>query len=51
MLRVGILLHQRWGLILGVFYFAEVVISQIVFFATNFNVSSQAVHAGRSSRR
>ena len=26
------------------FYFAEVVISHIVFFATNFNVPSQAVH-------
>jgi hypothetical protein len=50
MLRVGILLHQRWGLILGLFYFAEVVISQIVFFATNL-VPSQAVHAVRSSRR
>ena len=41
---IGILLHRRWGLILGLFYFAEVVISHIVFFATNFNVPSQAVH-------
>jgi hypothetical protein len=41
---IGILLHQRWGLILALFYFAEVVISHIIFFATNYNVPSQAVH-------
>jgi hypothetical protein len=32
-------------LILGLFYSAKVVISHIVFFATNFNVPSQAVRA------
>src|SRR5258708_2171732 len=32
-LGIGILLHQRWGLILG-----------LLFFVTNFNVPSQAVH-------
>jgi hypothetical protein len=41
---IGILLHQRWGLILGLLYFAQVVIGHIIFFATNFNVPSQAVH-------
>jgi hypothetical protein len=41
---IGILLHQRWSLILALVYFAEVVISHMVFFATNFSVPSQAVH-------
>ena len=41
---IGILAHRRWGLILALLYFAEVVLSHIIFFATNFNVSSQAVH-------
>ena len=41
---IGILAHLRWGLILALLYFAEVVLSHIIFFATNFNVSSQAVH-------
>ena len=41
---IGILLQQRWGLILGLLYFAQVVMSHIIFFATNFNVPSQAVH-------
>jgi len=41
---IGILLHQRWGLILALLYFAEVVISHILFFVTNFSVPSQAVH-------
>jgi len=43
-LGIDILLHQRWGLILALFYFADVVISHIVFFATNYNVPSRAVH-------
>jgi len=41
---IGILLHQRWGLILALLYYAEVVLSHIIFFATNFNVPSQALH-------
>jgi len=41
---IGILLHQRWGLILALLYYAEVVLSHIIFFATSFNVPSQAVH-------
>jgi hypothetical protein len=41
---IGILLQQRWGLILELLYFAQVVMSHIIFFATNFNVPSQAVH-------
>jgi hypothetical protein len=41
---IGILLHQRWGLILALFYFAEVVISHVIFFATHLTVPSQAVH-------
>jgi hypothetical protein len=43
-LGIGILLHQRWGLILGLLYFAQVVIGHVIFFVTNFNVPSQAVH-------
>ena len=41
---IGILLHRRWGLILALFYFVEVVLSHIIFFVTNYNVPSQAVH-------
>jgi hypothetical protein len=41
---IGILLHRRWGLIVGLLYYAEVVLSHIIFFTTNFNVPSQAVH-------
>ncbi len=41
---IGILLHQRWGLIVALFYFVEVVLSHIIFFVTNYNVPSQAVH-------
>jgi hypothetical protein len=41
---IGILLHQRWGLILALLYYVEIVLSHIIFFATNFNVPSQAVH-------
>jgi hypothetical protein len=31
-------------LILGLLYFAQVVIGHVIFFVTNFNVPSQAVH-------
>jgi hypothetical protein len=41
---ISILLHQRWGLIVALLYFAQVVISHIIFLATNFNVPSQAIH-------
>ena len=41
---IGILLRQRWGLILALLYFAQVVISHIIFFVTNFSVPSQVVH-------
>lgn len=41
---IGILLHQRWGLILGLLYFTQVVIGHIIFFVTNFNLPSQAIH-------
>ena len=41
---IGILLHRRWGLIVWLLYYAEVVLSHIIFFTTNFNVPSQAVH-------
>ena len=44
LLGIGILLHQRWGLILGLLYFAQVFIGHVIFFVTNFNVPSQAVH-------
>jgi hypothetical protein len=41
---IGVLLHQRWGLVLGLFYFVQVVIGHVIFIVTNFNVPSQAVH-------
>jgi hypothetical protein len=41
---IGILLHKRWGLIVALLYFVAVVIGHIIFFATNYNVPSQAVH-------
>jgi hypothetical protein len=41
---IGILLHRQWGLILALLYFAQVVVSHIIFFVTNFSVSSQAIH-------
>jgi hypothetical protein len=41
---IGILLHQRWGLILALLYYVEIVLSHIIFFATNFYVPSQAIH-------
>lgn len=41
---IGILMYRRWGLILALLYFAEVVVGHTIFFATNFSVSSQAAH-------
>jgi hypothetical protein len=41
---IGFLLHKRWALIVALLYFVEVVISHMIFFATNYNVPSQAVH-------
>jgi hypothetical protein len=43
-LGIGILLHKRWGSMMALLYFAQAVISHIIFFATNFSVPSQAVH-------
>ena len=42
--QVGARHALPWGLILALLYYAEVVVSHIIFFATNFNVPSQAVH-------
>ncbi len=41
---IGILLHQRWGLILGQFYFVQVVISHVFFFVSYLGVPSQTIH-------
>lgn len=41
---IGILLHQRSGLLLGLLYFAQVLIGHVIFFVTDLNVPSQAVH-------
>jgi len=41
---IGILLHRRWGLILRLLYFAQVVIGHVIFFVTNLNVPSQTAH-------
>jgi len=41
---ISILLHERWGLLLALLYFAQVMISHMIFLATNFNVPSEAIH-------
>jgi hypothetical protein len=41
---VAILARLRWGLVLGLLYFAQVVIGHIVFIARNIHVPDQAIH-------
>jgi hypothetical protein len=41
---IGIVLRRRWGVMLGLVYFVEVVIGHIIFFYRNVNVPSEAIH-------
>jgi hypothetical protein len=41
---IGILLHQRWGLILALLYMAQVIIAHVIFIASNLGVESQRIH-------
>jgi hypothetical protein len=41
---IGILMRQRWALIVALVYFAQVVIGHVIFFVTNLHVPAQAVH-------
>lgn len=41
---IAILARLRWGLVLGLLYFAQVVIGHVIFIARNIHVSDQAVH-------
>ena len=40
----GILMRQRWGLILAILYMAQVVAGHAIFIASNLGVESQRVH-------
>jgi hypothetical protein len=41
---VAIFARLRWGLVLGLLYFAQVVLGHIVFIARNVHVPDQAIH-------
>ena len=41
---IGILMRQRWALIVALLYFVQVVIGHVIFFVTNLHVPAQAVH-------
>lgn len=41
---IGILRHQRWGLILALLYMAQVVAGHVIFITSNLGVESQRVH-------
>ena len=41
---IGILMHQRWGLILALLYMAQVVAGHVIFIASNLGVDSQRIH-------
>jgi len=41
---IGILLRQRWALVLGLLYFAQVVLGHVIFFMRNLRVPDQAIH-------
>ncbi len=41
---LGILMHQRWGLILALLYMAQVIIGHVIFIASNLGVDSQRIH-------
>lgn len=41
---IGILMHQRWGLILALLYMAQVIAGHVFFIASNLGVESQRIH-------
>jgi hypothetical protein len=41
---IGILMHQRWGLILALLYMAQVVAGHVIFITSNLGVDSQRIH-------
>jgi hypothetical protein len=41
---IGILVHQRWGLILASLYMAQVVAGHVIFITSNLGVEAQRVH-------
>jgi hypothetical protein len=41
---IGILMRQRWGLILALLYMAQVIIGHVIFIASNLGVDSQRIH-------
>jgi hypothetical protein len=42
---IAMLTRMQWGLVLGLLYFAQVVIGHVIFIARNIHVPDQAVHA------
>jgi hypothetical protein len=41
---IGVLMRRRFGLVLGLLYFAQVVLGHVIFFVRNLNVPDQAMH-------
>ncbi len=41
---IGILLRQRWGVILALLYMAQVVVGHVIFITSNLGVESQRPH-------
>jgi hypothetical protein len=41
---IGILVHQRWSLILALLYMAQVVAGHVIFITSNLGVDSQRIH-------
>jgi hypothetical protein len=41
---IGILMRQRWALILAILYMAQVVVGHAIFIASNLSVESQRIH-------
>jgi len=41
---VGILMHQRWGLILALVYMTQVIVGHVIFIGSNLGVEAQRVH-------
>lgn len=41
---IGILMRRRWALVLGLLYFAQVVLGHAIFFISNIHVPDQALH-------
>lgn len=40
---IGILMRRRWALVLGLIYFAQVVLGHVIFFTRNLHVPEQAL--------